>query len=691
MKVNKQTVLLTLTIVALTMTSMGLFTQKLNANNIVDMATNPTEVANESFERDLRDSSKAYCRFVPERMDDFAWENDRVAFRMYGPALWSIPKKRCSSGIDVWVKKVRYPIINKWMKDRIESGKYHKDDGEGADFYSVGKTLGCGGLGFLVDGMLHVNRHYVTQKVIQGEGDRIEFELTYAPLEINGKNITETKRISMETGSNLFKVQNSFKISGGGSVTAAIGIVLREGNDELRHGNNWVGYAEPLTPQNGQTYCGVVLDKPAEFNKSNGHAMMLVPIKDGETLTYRAGAAWSKGLDFKNTTEWMAYLQKQATSTPSPNYFSKVDLVKGETSEYFSQWPAGKSPAEIGKKVSENFHKSGHYSMLVKRGDQPATVKTFDIVIYPEICAWFGALKVARETGDNELAEKMVRRFDPYVADPTKLEDRFHVDYSVFGVVPLEIYRLTQDERCLEIGMKRADEQWSKTTPDGITEQARYWVDDIYMIAALQTAAYRVTGDPKYLERAALTTATYLKKLQKEDGLFWHAEDSPFVWGRGVGWYAAGMAEILKHLPLENPHYAPILAGYQKMMAALVPHQSESGLWRQLVDKPDSWEETSGSAMFAYAMVTGVKRGWLDEKQYGPVARKAWLALVDNLDEEGNLKNVCVGTNKGGQVVGPDLEEQYQFYLARPRFTGDYHGQAPLLWTVAALLEFKAE
>jgi unsaturated rhamnogalacturonyl hydrolase len=310
---------------------------------------------------------------------------------------------------------------------------------------------------------------------------------------------------------------------------------------------------------------------------------------------------------------------------------------------------------------------------------------------YPDAIVWFGALKVAGETGDNELAGQLVRRFDKYRANPKLVPDKFHVDYAVLGIVPLELYRLTKDPALKKLGMHRADGQWLKPTADGVTAQARYWVDDIYMIAAIQTAAYRVTHDPVYLDRAALTTATYLKRLQKDDGLFWHAEDSPFVWGRGVGWYAAGMTEILKFLPASHPEHPAIMGGYQKMMAALLQHQAPSGLWRQLVDKPETWQETSGSGMFAYAMVTGVRRGWLDPETYGPAARKAWLALVDQIDAGGNLQQVCVGTNKGAKEVGTDLEKQYQFYLSRPRVAGDYHGQAPLLWTAAALLEKEAE
>lgn len=359
-------------------------------------------------------------------------------------------------------------------------------------------------------------------------------------------------------------------------------------------------------------------------------------------------------------------------------YYSPVAPSTESALKCFSDWPEGKSPAGVGKRVAQNFLPRDHY-------------QDHELLRYPDAIVWFGALKVAREIGDNELAGQLIRRFDRYRANPKLVPDKFHVDYAVLGIVPLELYRLTNDPALKKLGMHRVDGQWLKPTADGVTAQARYWIDDIYMIAAIQTAAYRVTNDPAYLDRAALTTATYLKRLQKDDGLFWHAEDSPFVWGRGVGWYAAGMTEILKYLPASHPNYPAIMGGYKKMMTALLKHQAPSGLWRQLVDKPETWEETSGSGMFAYAMVTGVRRGWLDPELYGPAARKAWLALVDQVDEGGNLQQVCVGTNKGAKEVGTDLDKQYQFYLNRPRVAGDYHGQAPLLWTAAALLEKEAE
>ncbi|RYD31301.1 MAG: glycosyl hydrolase, partial [Verrucomicrobiaceae bacterium] len=222
-----------------------------------------------------------------------------------------------------------------------------------------------------------------------------------------------------------------------------------------------------------------------------------------------------------------------------------------------------------------------------------------------------------------------------------------------------------------------ADAQWENPTPDGITAEARYWIDDMYMIPLVQAQAFRATGEMKYLDRAALTMVAYLEKMQEPNGLFYHGTNAHFFWGRGNGWMAAGSAELLRSLPESHPKHAIILEGYRKMMAGLLANQTEDGMWRQLIDKPESWPETSGTAMFTFSMVTGVKNGWLDEKPYGPAARKAWLALVGHLDENANLREVCIGTDKGFSEP---------FYLDRPRTAGDLHGQSPMLWTASALL-----
>ena len=346
-------------------------------------------------------------------------------------------------------------------------------------------------------------------------------------------------------------------------------------------------------------------------------------------------------------------------------------------SSYFRNWPAGTSPREIGKRVAENFLAR---KLEVEQGKR-------QYVIYPEVCAWYGALTVAQLINDRDLKTNLIQKFDPLLTDRVKqISPEPHVDYRVFGVVPLEIYLQTKQQKYLDLGQSLADKQWEKTTPDGITSEARYWIDDMYMITAVQVQAYRATHDARYLDRAAGTMAAYLDKLQQPNGLFFHAADSPFYWGRGNGWVAAGMTELLRTLPKDHPRRARILDGYKKMMASLLKFQGEDGLWRQLIDHPESWAETSSTGMFTFAVVTGVKNGWLPAKTYGPAARKAWLGLLKHIDGEANVQDVCVGTNKANLEVGSNLDTQLKYYLARQRHSGDLHGQAPVLWSATALI-----
>ncbi len=338
----------------------------------------------------------------------------------------------------------------------------------------------------------------------------------------------------------------------------------------------------------------------------------------------------------------------------------------------FSEWPAGTSPTEVGKRIAENVMPR---QLRCETRPEKAPLG----VIYPEAISWYGALTFARLAGDTALGERIVRRVMPILTEPDalRINRSAHVDYRVFGAVPLEIFLQTKDPRCKAMGLGLADAQWEKTTADGITAEARYWIDDMYMIPLLQVQAFRASGDAKYLDRAALTMAAYFDRMQESNGLFHHGTDARFFWGRGNGWMAAGSAELLRSLPEIHPQHAQILAGYRKLMAGLLATQSDTGMWRQLLDQPAAWPETSATAMFTFGMITGVKSGWLDEASYGPAARKGWLALVGYLDGNANLREVCGGTNKGFEV---------QFYLDRPRSAGDLHGQAPMLWCASALL-----
>ena len=138
-----------------------------------------------------------------------------------------------------------------------------------------------------------------------------------------------------------------------------------------------------------------------------------------------------------------------------------------------------------------------------------------------------------------------------------------------------------------------------------------------------------------------------------------------------------GMSELLRSLPANNIHRPRIMEGYKKMMATLLQYQADDGLWRQLIDDAGSWKETSCSGMFTFAFITGVKEGWLPKKLYGAAARKGWLGVIKYINGNDEITNVCEGTNK---------KNDRQYYLERKKNTGDFHGQAPLLWCATALL-----
>lgn len=341
--------------------------------------------------------------------------------------------------------------------------------------------------------------------------------------------------------------------------------------------------------------------------------------------------------------------------------------VSAEEAPALTGWLKDVSPQVVGRRVAERFVATPHMFW-----------HEYGTIHYAEVCAWHGALSFARLARDSDLSSRLAARFDPLFGDETGFVPPInHVDNSVFGALPLELYLQTGHARYRMMGLAFADGQWDNPGADGLTRQTRYWIDDMYMITALQVQAFRATGEPRYLDRAAHEMAAYLNRLQRPNGLFFHSPDTPFHWGRGNGWMAAGMTELLRDLPETHPMRPRILDGYRQMMDALLRHQSAEGMWRQLIDRPESWPETSCTGMFTFAFITGVKRGWLDAATYGPAARKGWLALTGYIEADGAVREVCVGTG---------TKNDLQHYLERPRATGDLHGQAPVLWCAAALL-----
>lgn len=331
-------------------------------------------------------------------------------------------------------------------------------------------------------------------------------------------------------------------------------------------------------------------------------------------------------------------------------------------------WSAAESPERIGRLVTKDLLSRPDF-MMYRSG-------TVQAIHYAEACAGFGAVRLAARIGDSEAVARLSARYRR-VIDEGIVNTADHVDANVYGILPLELALRTGSDPFRAQGLALADGQWLNPLPDGMTDQTRYWIDDIWMIGSLQVQAFRVTGDARYLDRAALEIDAYLRRLQQPNGLFHHGENAPFFWGRGNGWVAAGLAELLSELPENHPRRDFLLGGYLRMMNALLRFQAEDGMWRQLIDHEESWKETSASAMFGYAISVGLNEGLLKGPAFEAARRKAWLALAKTIGSDGKITDVCVGTGKGDSVP---------YYLGRPRTTGDMHGQAPVLWFAWSLL-----
>ncbi len=248
----------------------------------------------------------AYGTYMPQRKDDFAWENDRIAFRVYGPSLERTGE--ISSGIDVWCKRVRQPVIEPWYFD----ADYHADKGQGLDYYKVGPSRGCGGTGILHDGKLAVANNFVTWKTVQNGPGTVVFELGYAPYTVGSVKVRETRRITLEAGRNLNQVRTRFDWDGGPEeLEAAVGIVKRAGGEPVTFApdHTWMAYWEPEQGKNGHLGVGVVLKKAGRQMDTPEQVLLLVKIKRGETLNYLAGAGWSKSGDFPDRASWVDYVR----------------------------------------------------------------------------------------------------------------------------------------------------------------------------------------------------------------------------------------------------------------------------------------------------------------------------------------------------------------------------------------------
>ena len=270
---------------------------------------------------------KAYGRIVPERMDDFAWENNIVAHRMYGPALEATGE--ISNGIDVWVKRTDELLIDVWYK----TGDYHKDHGKGMDCYKVGRTLGAGAMAPYVDGKLVLGNNFTKAQVLDNGPLRISFKLDYAPYKVGENEVNESRVISLDANSRFNKIQEIYR-NAPASMEVAAGIVTRpEPSDTLMDAAaGLIGYWEPQNNDNkmnnGHVALGLVFPQGAKaVMDKDGHLLALSDYKQGEPFVYYLGTGWSKG-GLESAAAWFEMIKNEKVKVNNPLVVTVVENQK---------------------------------------------------------------------------------------------------------------------------------------------------------------------------------------------------------------------------------------------------------------------------------------------------------------------------------------------------------------------------
>jgi unsaturated rhamnogalacturonyl hydrolase len=302
---------------------------------------------------------------------------------------------------------------------------------------------------------------------------------------------------------------------------------------------------------------------------------------------------------------------------------------------------------------------------------------------YFNACSFYGACLFGAAVRDTSYCATICTQYKKSM--PAAIATG-NVDKNAAGILPLHLFKVTGDSSLLKLGKAPADVVVKATSSGGAinpgSPYVRTAIDDAYMVGSLMVQAYRATHDTGYLNFCATYITYYMGKLQQPGGLYWHKLDSKNFWGRGNGWGAASVTELLQVLPAAHAKYGAVLDGYKKHMAGLLAVQRESGMWMQLLDSndPKNWVETSGTAMFLFAMFTGIANGWLDKATFLEPAKKGWMALCGYV-QDGKLTNVAAG-------FWPTTGTAGDYLNAAKGQPGDGHGTAALLWAASAAVNY---
>lgn len=349
------------------------------------------------------------------------------------------------------------------------------------------------------------------------------------------------------------------------------------------------------------------------------------------------------------------------------------------------------------------------FSKPLKTAEVDLASGEFNDWTYSSGVALAAMLQVSEATGDERYRDyavkdfsfifdhldyfrRQAKEFGPQPRGYRRLLDMHELDdCGAMGAALIEAYRRNKDPRYRATIEAAADfiSRKMMRMPDGTLARPRpqpvsIWGDDMYMSVPFLAQMGKLTGDTRYYDDAARQVIQMSQRLFNRDtGLFDHAwfqddiNDPRFYWGRADGWALMAMAELLTVLPETHPERNHVLEIYRRAAQGVTEYQSATGLWHQLLDKPDSYLETSASAMFTYAIARGVNRGWLSPI-YGPVAQAGWQAVAHRVRDTGEIDGICVGTTAAYDAV---------YYYNRPTSVRAMQGYGPTLMAGAEMIQ----
>ena len=634
---------------------------------------------------------KVYGRFVRERHDDFAFESDRVAHRMYGPDLETWKKEPLtSSGIDIWTKRTKRLVINEWYL----TDDYHRDHGDGADLYSVKTARGCGGLGVWSGGKLLVSKNFAKSRVLANGPIRLVFELEYAPYDAGTGKVAETKKVTIDAGRNLNRFESHFKVDGPGTRPATVGIGIAKHKDGKAAFEKPLGLLrswEKLKDDNGSVGCGIVASPETVDGSQDTEldTLLIANVPPTGPVAYYAGFGWDRSGDFADEQAWVKYAQGFARALRAP---LRVSLSSG-VERGAATVDASKSWA---RRTCDWF--------MARRPDGLGETWEYDNGLILRGCEQLGV-----KTNDQKYFDYVKKSLDKLIAaDGTikgyKLDD-YNIDNVNSGKLLFGLYTRSTDTKDRDrytkaLFLLRSQMKTHPRTSDGgFWHKKIYpnqmWLDGLYMASPFLAQFAGTFNEPALYDDVAKQVLLMERHARDpKTGLLYHGWDeskqqrwanpptglSPEFWGRSMGWYAMALVDVLDYLPEKHAKRAEVLAVLERLATAVVAVQDkERGVWWQVLDKPTgarNYREASATAMFVYALSKGVRKGWLDKAKFELAAKRGYTGLVNEfagVDKQGNveLRGVCKVAGLGGN---PYRDGSYEYYVSTDIASNDPKG-----------------